>query len=76
MAAARAGAEPAGDPDPYKVAAEPGDDEDDDDDIYDDLAGDDAAMIWTWMRQAEQAGLPDIGETPAGRQRGAGYSRA
>jgi ribosome-binding factor A len=39
VAAAREGAEPAGDPDPYKVAAEPGDDEDDDDDIYDDLAG-------------------------------------
>jgi ribosome-binding factor A len=37
VAAAREGAEPAGDPDPYKVAAGPGDD---DEDGYDDLDGD------------------------------------
>jgi ribosome-binding factor A len=35
VAAARVGAEPAGDPDPYKVRPEPGDDDDDEDDDLD-----------------------------------------
>jgi ribosome-binding factor A len=68
LAAARARAEPAGDPDPYKVpgaaARADGDDADDTD------AGSDG------NRPVAGPGGALLGETPAGRDQGAGYSRS
>jgi ribosome-binding factor A len=74
VAAARAGAEPAGDPDPYRQAR-PGDDDDDDDEDEYDETGD-------WEDEDEEkddgdpgdAGQP--GESPAGAGSDAGYSRS
>jgi ribosome-binding factor A len=77
VAAAREGAEPAGDPDPYKVAAEPGGEDDDpDDDIDAGLAGSPDGEQ-DRIPPAGSARLRDLlGETPAGRDHGAGYSRS
>jgi ribosome-binding factor A len=76
VAAAREGAEPAGDPDPYKVAAEPGGEDDDpDDDLDAGLAGGSDGQ--DRVPPAGSARLRDLlGETPAGRDHGAGYSRS
>jgi len=88
VAAAREGAEPAGDPDPYRVAAEPGGGDDPGDDLDaglavspdDDLDADLAVSRdddLDRIPRADSDGLRDLlGETPAGRDRGAGYSRS
>ncbi len=69
LAAARAGAQPAGDPDPYKAPPRAADDPDGDG--SDAESGDMAADA---SRPRSARGL--VGETPVGRDEGAGYSRS
>ena len=71
LAAARAGAEPAGDPDPYKVPGVPV--------SAADTGSDDADASSDGYRPGPGPAGPGgglLGETPAGRDQGAGYSRS
>ena len=74
VAAARQGATPAGDADPYRVPPGAAADEDDDE-AADDEAGDEDAA--DGGRPGDSPGRGStVSETPAGGDRGAGYSRS
>jgi ribosome-binding factor A len=70
VAAARQGARPAGDADPYRTSVTADDDEADEDEAGDDDQGD--------GRRAGESAQRDgtVRETPAGGEHGAGYSRS
>jgi ribosome-binding factor A len=68
LAAARAGAVPAGDPDPYRTSGPAADEDDDDEDETDAVAGHGAAA------NGAAGGGRQLGEIPADAGRDAGYS--
>jgi ribosome-binding factor A len=74
VAAAREGALPAGDADPYRVPAVPGEDSADEDSADEDSA--DAGFSGADYSGADPAEDDHLSETLAPRQRGAGYSRS
>ena len=81
VAAAREGAVPAGDADPYRVPASEADDDDDDDDDGDDNEAGASEGSLDRGRGASWAGgsgprYGAVPETPPAGDRGAGYSRA
>jgi len=80
LAAVREGAQPAGDPDPYRVPSAARDESaDGSDDLADGDSGDDdpAAGDFADVPPAARSGENDhLAETPAPRPPGAGYSRS